>query len=191
MTKIGYARVSTGEQSTDAQEARLLADGCERVFCDVGQSGAKASRPQWDKCLASLQPGDVLVSVRLDRFGRSVQHLLALAEDLNTRDIGLRCIDQGMIDTTSSMGRLLFGILACVAAFERDLGIERTLDGMANARAAGKQIGAPKSLSDDQERIVVQLHAGGMKPGDIAVMTGSSKRTVYRTLQRAQLAAAG
>lgn len=182
---VGYARVSTGEQSTDAQEARLRAAGCKVVFTDVGQSGAKASRPGWDACLAFLAPGDVLVSVRLDRWGRSVQHLLTLASDLNARSIGLKCLDQP-IDTTSAMGRMIFTILAAVAEFERDLGIERTRDGMERAAADGKVIGAPKALTDAQESIAVQLRAGGMKPADIATTMDVSRATVYRVLARAE-----
>ncbi len=181
MAKIGYARVSTGEQSTDGQEMRLRADGCQVVFTDTGQSGAKASRPGWDAALAFLAPGDVLVSVRLDRWGRSVQHLLTLANDLNARSIGLKCLDQP-IDTTSAMGRMIFTILAAVAEFERSLGIERTLDGLDRARAEGKVIGAPRSLTDAQTRIVAQLRNGGMKPAEIAETMDTSKRTVYRVL---------
>jgi DNA invertase Pin-like site-specific DNA recombinase len=186
--KVGYGRVSTGEQSTDAQEKRLREAGCQVIFTDTGQSGAKASRPAWDECLRFLVSGDVLVSVRLDRFGRSVQHLLKLADDLNSRNIGIRCLDQGEFDTTSSVGKLLFGILACVAAFERDLGIERTRDGMDRARADGKIIGAPRSLTDAQTRIVAQLRAGGMKPAEIAETMDTSKRTVYRVLATERIA---
>ena len=182
MAKIGYARVSTDEQTTDGQRMRLLADGCERVYCDTGESGAKASRPEWDECLASLEPGDVLVSVRLDRWGRSVQHLLALAEDLNARGIGLKCLDQP-IDTTSAMGRMIFTILAAVAEFERSIGQERTRDGMARARAEGKTIGAAKVLTDAQESQIRQMRALGMPPKDIhGYFPGTSLRTIYRTL---------
>ncbi len=124
---IGYARVSTTEQHTDAQVDRLRQAGAEPVFVDHGESGAKASRPQWDKCLAELREGDVLLSTRLDRFGRSVAHLVEVIPALVERGIVVRCLDQP-IDTQSASGRMLFTILAAFAEFERNLLRERIRD---------------------------------------------------------------
>jgi DNA invertase Pin-like site-specific DNA recombinase len=99
-------------------------------------SGSRASRPEWNKCLAYLREGDVLVAVKLDRFGRSTKHLLEVAADLEARGVGLRCLDQP-VDTTTPVGKLQFTILAAVAQFESDLIIERTHDGLKAARARG------------------------------------------------------
>ena len=116
---------------------RLIEAGCERVFVDKGVSGTKAARPQWDECLQFLRSGDVLCSVKLDRWGRSVPHLLEVAADLEARGVGLKCLDQGVIDTTTPTGKLLFTILAAVAEFERSLIVSRTMDGLAAARVKG------------------------------------------------------
>jgi DNA invertase Pin-like site-specific DNA recombinase len=136
MAEIGYARASTDDQHAEIQVERLVAAGCAKVFCDQGVSGSRASRPEWDKCLAYLREGDVLVAVKLDRFGRSTKHLLEVAADLEARGVGLRCLDQP-VDTTTPVGKLQFTILAAVAQFESDLIIERTHDGLKAARARG------------------------------------------------------
>lgn len=150
MAEIGYTRVSTDDQHAEIQVERLVAAGCSKVFCDHGVSGSKASRPEWDKCLVYLHEGDVLVAVKLDRFGRSTKHLLEVAADLEARGVGLKCLDQP-VDTTP-VGKLLFTILAAVAQFERDLIIERTHDGLKAARARGNMGGRPKSWTPQQQR---------------------------------------
>jgi DNA invertase Pin-like site-specific DNA recombinase len=180
---IGYARSSTDDQHPEeVQVPRLVEAGCSKVFCDVGQSGSKASRPEWDKALAYLREGDVLVSVKLDRWGRSVQHLLAVAADLETRGVGLRCLDQP-IDTTTPVGRLVFTILAAVAEFERALIIERTQAGLA-ARERGHLGGRPVSWSPAQQRTARMLRdAGDMTAVEIAGLLSVSRATYYRMLQ--------
>lgn len=143
MARYGYARVSTGDQHPEIQEDRLTAAGCdrERIFTDT-ISGTRSSRPEWDKLLALLAPGDELACVRLDRIGRSARHLHNLFEELKNREVGLVCVDQG-IDTTRGKGwdepmsQLLIGVLSILAEFERSLIIERTLDGQARVRRHG------------------------------------------------------
>lgn len=136
MTRIGYARVSTGDQHPEAQEDKLHAAGCELVFTDKGVSGTQARRPQWDKCLANLQRGDTLVTVKLDRIGRSVANLVEVVGQLRGAGVELVVLDQN-IDTRTPSGKLLFHMLAAIAEFERDLIIERTKDGQAAVRRAG------------------------------------------------------
>jgi DNA invertase Pin-like site-specific DNA recombinase len=139
--RYGYARVSTADQNLDAQRARLIEAGCAEVFADKA-SGTKASRPEWDKLLAKLQPGDELYCIRLDRIGRSVRHLYEVIAALRDGKVGLACLDQA-IDTTKGKGwddpmaQLLLGILAVIAEFERNLIVERTLDGQAHVRRIG------------------------------------------------------
>src|SRR5256885_1412091 len=137
MARIGYARCSTSDQHPEAQADRLRADGCERIFTDTGVSGRKASRPEWDKCLDHLREGDILVVVRLDRMGRSVANLIDVVTSLKTRGVQFRAIDQG-IDTTTPAGKFFFHVLAALAEMEADINHERTMDGLAAARARGR-----------------------------------------------------
>lgn len=190
MALIGYARSSTDDQHPEeVQVPRLIEAGCSKVFCDVGQSGAKASRPEWDACLAYLREGDVLISVKLDRWGRSVQHLLQVAADLEARGVGLRCLDQP-IDTTTPVGKLVFTILAAVAEFERALIIERTQQGLIAARARGHMGGRPKSYTDAQVQAILALRAqGNLSMTEIAEVVSLSRATCYRAIQELEVLA--
>jgi len=138
---IGYARVSTRDQHPEAQTDALSAGGCEKVFVDHA-SGILAKRPALDEALGYLRAGDTLVITKLDRLGRSVRNLKALADELQSRQVGLRALSQG-IDTTTPGGRLFFHMLAAIAEFEHDLIVERTVDGLAAARARGR-MGGPR-----------------------------------------------
>jgi DNA invertase Pin-like site-specific DNA recombinase len=189
MTMIGYARVSTNDQHPEAQEERLKAAGCTRIYTDHGASGAKASRPGWDKCLDRLESGDTLVAVRLDRIGRSVRNLLQVADDLEKRGANLVLIDQG-IDTRTPMGRMLFTILGAIAQFERDLIIERTNDGLAATTARGRNGGRPARLNDDHTDLARRWRSEGVSVKEIGARLGRmtkdgnpvSRQTVYRAL---------
>jgi DNA invertase Pin-like site-specific DNA recombinase len=188
MAKIGYARVSTRDQHPEGQRDKLVANGCdpELVFTDHGASGAKASRPEWDKCLAQLRRGDVLVVTKLDRMGRSVRNLVEIVNDLGERGIDLLVTDQA-IDTTTPAGKLLFHILAAIAEFERDLIRERTKDGLASTTARGRQGGRKHRLSPEQTKLARKLRDDGHSIRDIGVLLGGqdkpvSRQTVYRAL---------
>jgi len=137
--KIGYARVSTDDQSTALQLDALRAAGCERIFEDTA-SGANADRPGLADALAFARPGDVLVIWRLDRLGRSLRDLIDLAADLREREVGLSSLQEA-IDTTTAGGKMLFHIMAALAEFERNLIQERTKAGLASARARGRKGG--------------------------------------------------
>jgi DNA invertase Pin-like site-specific DNA recombinase len=191
MAKVGYARVSRAEgQHIDVQVRRLEEAGCTKIFTDEGQSGAKASRPGWDACLSYLREGDTLVSVRLDRWGRSTQHLLDVADILSKRGVGLMALDQPGITTEGPLGKLLFTILAAVSTFERDLIIERTRDGLAAARAKGHMGGRPKSYTEQQCRVARQLRdAGEMTASQIAELLSVSRATYFRMLAAAPVSA--
>jgi DNA invertase Pin-like site-specific DNA recombinase len=185
MARIGYARVSTRDQHPEAQRERLEAAGCTRVFTDHGASGAKASRPEWDKCLDRLEPGDTLVCTKLDRIGRSVKNLMDVTKLLEERKVDLVCLDQP-IDTTSAQGKLFFTILAAFAEFERELIVERTRDGLASTTARGRNGGRKHRLSPDQEATARKLRADGYSIKEIGIMLGNgkpvSRQTVYRAL---------
>lgn len=188
MSKVGYARVSTRDQHPEAQRERLIAAGCdpELIFTDHGVSGSRASRPEWDKCVAQLRRGDVLVSVRLDRIGRSVRNLLDIVQDMDNRGVDLVFLDQG-IDTSTAMGKMLFTILGAVAEYERNLIVDRTKDGLASTTARGRSGGRRHRLTPDQQQQAARLRADGHSIRDIGILLGTpdkpvSRQTVYRAL---------
>ncbi|GAA1106862.1 recombinase family protein [Pseudonocardia alni] len=181
MTLIGYARVSTADQSTDGQLDALDAAGCERVFTDYA-SGKLARRPQLDALLDYARPRDVIVITKLDRLGRSLRDLLALVANLDERDVDLKVLDQ-TIDTTGPAGKLTFAILGAVAEFERDLISERTRDGLAAARARGRKGGRRPVLSPAKITHARKLRDGGEHTmTEIADLVGCSRATLYRVL---------
>jgi DNA invertase Pin-like site-specific DNA recombinase len=126
MSRIGYARVSTLDQNPAMQTDALTAAGCDRVFTDHGVSGARASRPELDRCLSYLRPGETLVVWKLDRLGRSVSHLVKVVDDLRDRGVEFVSLTEGF-DTATPAGRMMFHVLAALAEMER----ERTLAGLA------------------------------------------------------------
>ena len=132
---IGYARVSTTDQNAALQIDALTEAGCGRVFTDKA-SGSLANRPQLDRMLDHLRPGDVVVVWRLDRLGRSLKNLIALVEELKEKGVGLRSLSES-IDTTTANGKLFFSIMGALAEFERELISERTMAGLEAARARG------------------------------------------------------
>jgi DNA invertase Pin-like site-specific DNA recombinase len=139
---IGYARVSTDEQDAALQLDALINAGCGAVFQDKA-SGASACRPALDDALKHLKPGDTLVAWRLDRLGRSLQHLIAIVTTLEERRVGFRSLTEA-IDTNTAGGRLLFHVMGALAEFERSLIAERTRAGMAAAKARGRHVGRPR-----------------------------------------------
>jgi len=139
---IGYARVSTEEQSVALQIDALEFAGCGRIYCDDGYSGALKSRPALDEAIAHLKAGDTLVTWRLDRLGRSLSHLISLVGDLNKKGIAFKSLSDA-IDTSTPGGRLQFHMLGALAEFERSLISERTKAGMAAARVRGVRLGRP------------------------------------------------
>ena len=134
--RIGYARVSTRDQHPDAQADALRAAGCERILTDKA-SGKLARRPQLDEALRGLRAADQLVVTKRDRLGRSLEQLIDLSQQLHDNHVDLVVLDQG-IDTSTAVGRMFFQILGAIAEFEHALMSERTLDGLAAARARGR-----------------------------------------------------
>jgi len=157
---IGYARVSTDDQDLSLQIDALVGLGVqqEHIFTDK-ISGTKSKRPGLDACLASLNKGDTLVVWRLDRLGRSMHHLVSLIEKLRNRGIGFRSVSDGLIDTTSASGELIFHIFSALAQFERRLIQERTKAGLASARARGRLGGRP-AVKIDKAKVLAarKLH---------------------------------
>jgi len=179
--RIGYGRVSTVDQDATAQTMRLEAAGCTRVFTETISSRVK-DRPQLVAVLDYLRPGDALVAVRLDRLARSTRELLELAQGLEQRGIDLVVLDQA-IDTRTPSGRLLFTMLAAIGEFERDLIRERTLDGLARARAEGKVGGRRASITGQRAKLVRRLAAEGQSVRAIASAIDASPSAVHRILR--------
>lgn len=187
MAIIGYGRVSRLDQNPDGQHDLLAAAGCDEIFVDKA-SGKLASRPELDAAMRHLRSGDVLVITRLDRLGRSVKHLAALATEFHERKIGLRVLQQG-IDTTTAVGRLFFHVLAAIAEFERELIVERTRDGLAASRARGRNGGRKPTLTDAAVRQVQEMYdSKRYTVAQIAAAFKTTRPTIYRSLDRSRVA---
>lgn len=186
--KIGYARVSTADQNLDLQRDALTAAGCTRVFADTA-SGKLTERPELTAVLDYLRPGDTLVVWKLDRLGRSIRHLIDTITALADRGVGFASISEAM-DTGTPSGKLLFHIFGALAEFERDLIWERTMAGLAAARARGRKGGRRPKLTDRQVRIARDMYASREHTvQQIADTLRVSRGTVYRHLDRATAAA--
>jgi DNA invertase Pin-like site-specific DNA recombinase len=180
---VGYARVSTDVQDLSLRIDALTKHGIPKphIFMDK-VSGAKTERPGLTKCLESLQCGDTLVVWRLDRLGRSLRHLITLVEDLRSKGIGFRSLNEGAIDTTCASGELIFIIFSALAQFERRLIQERTKAGLAAARARGRNGGRPKVTADETKVVLAKkLHADkSLEIDDLCKTLRISRSTFYR-----------
>jgi DNA invertase Pin-like site-specific DNA recombinase len=180
---VGYARVSTSEQEVELQLDALRQAGCanEHIFIDKA-SGARSERPGLDACLRLLKPGDTLLVWRLDRLGRSMPHLVMLIEELLGKGIGFRSLCDGVIDTTTASGELIFNLFSALAQFERRLIQERTKAGLSAARARGRK-GGRKPLSSDDPRVQMakrMYHNHAMSINRICRTLKISRATFYR-----------
>lgn len=187
--RIGYARVSTKTQNPESQTDALKAAGCEQIFVDK-ITGKLAKRPELEKTMMMLRSGDQLVITRLDRLGRSLQHLMEMAALLQERKIGLAVLEQG-IDTSTAAGRMFFQIIGSIAEFEHALISERTMEGLAAARARGRTGGQQPKLRKRQIELARVMY--GELGGDgkrkytvqqIADELGVSRPTIYRALEK-------
>jgi len=188
---IGYGRVSTRDQHPEAQHDALIAAGCDEIFIDKA-SGKLTRRPELDDALLSAnRKGDQLVITKLDRLGRSLEHLIELSKLLQTRGVDLVVLDQG-IDTSTPVGRLFFQIIGAIAEFEHALMSERTIDGLAAARARGRTGGQKPKLGPRQVKLAREMYEETGKDGkrahtvaQIAAEFDVSRPTIYRHLAKA------
>ena len=185
---IGYARVSKtdGSQVLDAQRDALTAAGVplDRIYEDLA-SGRKDDRPGLEACLKALQPGNTLVVWKLDRLGRSLKHLVAVVDELRSRGVGFRVLAGAEIDTTTANGRLVFGIFASLAEFERELIGERTRAGLAAARDRGRAGGRPRKM--DQAMLRIAMSAMADRETDVQALAqrlGVSRSLLYMYVTR-------
>ncbi len=176
---IGYARVSTLNQTLDLQRDALEKVGCTKIFSDT-INGAAKERKGLDEALAYVREGDTLAVWKLDRLGRSLKHLIETVTALNQRGIGLKSLTEN-IDSTTSGGKLIFHIFGALAEFERDIIRERTQAGLAAARARGRLGGRPKALDDKKAEIAQQLYRDKNNAiKDICQTLNISRATLYR-----------
>jgi len=183
---VGYVRVSKadGSQTTDLQHDAMVAAGVgpERVYEDYA-SGAKDDRPQLVACLKGLREGDTLVVWKLDRLGRNLRHLVTIVDDLTARGVGLQVLTgQGAaIDTTTAAGKLVFGIFAALSEYERALISERTVAGLASARARGRKGGRPFKMTPAKVRLAAaSMGQPDTNVGDLCKELGVTRQTLYR-----------
>ena len=181
---VGYARVSTREQNPEAQEAELRAAGATRVFVDRGESSRVKDRPQWIACLDYLRSGDTLVVRRLDRIAGSEKMAIETINDLAERGVNIRSLTEPDIDTTTPMGRALFGIVAVFAQLRVDTIRENTKRGLAHARAQGRVGGRPSVMTPKRVAAAAQMRGEGKTLAHIAAVLGVGKSTVARALAK-------
>lgn len=176
---IGYARVSTADQSVDMQLDALRRAGVpeDNLWFEI-KSGVRARRPQLELALTQAMRGDTFVVYKLDRLGRNLRDLMDKLDDLDRRGIGFRSLNDG-IDTTTAIGRLIFHMLGAIAQFERDLTVERTRDGMAAARRRGVRLGATPKLSPEQELEAEEMLKAGQTVTAVAQHFKVTRPTLY------------
>lgn len=184
MSLVGYARVSTREQNPQAQEAELLEAGAIRVYVDHGESSRIKDRPQWLACLDYLRPGDTLVVRRLDRIAGSEKMAIETINDLAQRNINIKSLTEPDIDTTTPMGRALFGIVAVFAQLRVDTIRQNTMRGLAHARAQGRLGGRPTVMTPERVAAANQMRAEGKTLTHIASVLGVGRSSVSRALTK-------
>jgi DNA invertase Pin-like site-specific DNA recombinase len=176
---VGYARVSTTDQTLALQQDALTKAGCTKIFTDIA-SGAQAERKGLTEAISYVRAGDILVVWKLDRLGRSLKDLITRITELNDRKIGFKSLTE-QIDTTTSGGKLIFHIFGALAEFERDIIKERTKAGLEAARSRGKRGGRPMALSPEKIKLARKLYADkSMSVAEICKMLGISRHTLQR-----------
>ncbi len=180
--RIGYARVSTQDQNLDRQRDQLRQDGCERIY-EEKVSGAKSDRPELGRMLDALRESDVVVVAELSRLSRSVRDLFDIVGRIDAVGAQIKSLKEPWLDTTSPHGRLLFTFFSGISEFERDLIRQRTLEGMAAARARGRHGGHP-TLDPKQVDLALKMYdSKACTVAEITKATGVSKSALYRYLR--------
>ena len=179
-TVIGYARVSTIGQTLEQQTEALTAAGAGKTFHDV-MSGARDDRPGFTECMRYLREGDTLTVWRLDRLGRNMRAIINTLHELTQRGVTVRSLHDG-VDTSTSTGRMVGGILMSIAEYERELVRERTALKLEHARKSGWKFGRPAKLTSDQAALAQRMKASGETATTICRTLGIGRTTLYRYL---------
>ena len=178
---FGYARVSTEQQNLDRQLDALKRYGAQIIYNEK-MTGTKKDRPELNKLIERLAPGDTVVIESLSRLGRSTKDLISLMEMFESKQVNVVSLKES-IDTTSSTGKLVFTIMSAIAQFERDIIADRTKEGLKAARARGRNGGRPKAAADKVRQAVKLYSSGDYTVKEIEQLTGIKKSTLYRNLQ--------
>lgn len=186
MSRIfAYCRVSTSDQTPENQLLEISTAGFDvtpkRVIKETISGSVEAShRPGWTSLMNKLEHGDILVVTKLDRLGRNAMDVRETVESLASMGVRVYCLALGGMDLTSPAGKMTMGVINAVAEFERDLLVERTQAGLARAKAEGKTLGRPKSLSPKDLQMVQKMLAQGVSVAGIAKQLGTSRQTIMR-----------
>lgn len=181
---IGYARVSTVDQNLDLQKEALKQAGCAKIYQDT-ISGLRANRPGLDQAVEHLREGDTFVVWKLDRLGRSVKNLIEFVNRLEKNKVNFKSLTD-QIDTSSTMGRFFFNVMASLAQMERELIVERTRAGLNTARLQGRIGGRKRRMTVSKVESAKQLLANGIAPREVANNLGVSVPTLYRWVPATQ-----
>lgn len=177
--KLGYARVSTLDQNLDRQTDQLKEKGCERFFTEK-ITGTKRERPELEKLLDQLRPGDTVVITELSRLSRSVKDLFQIVDIIKQKGADLMSLKELWADTTTPQGKLMFTIFAGISQFDRDLTSQRTKEGLASARARGRNGGRPKKPSKAIQLALKMYDSKEYSVSEIIKAAGISKTCLYR-----------
>jgi DNA invertase Pin-like site-specific DNA recombinase len=181
--KIGYARVSTQDQNLDRQTDQLKEAGCDKIYKEK-VTGTKKERPELDKMLGELRTGDTILITELTRLSRSTKDLFKLVEQIESKGANIKSLKESWLDTTTPQGKLMFTIFAGISQFERDLISQRTLEGLASARARGRNGGRPVKSKKDIEVALKMYNSKLHSVSEIEKTTGVSKATLYRYIKK-------
>ncbi|MGE4958603.1 recombinase family protein [Yersinia enterocolitica] len=181
---IGYIRVSTSDQNTELQRNALISANCVQIFEDK-ISGTSSDRPGLKRAMHIMSEGDTLVVWKLDRLGRSVRHLIALIEELKNRGVHFRSLTDS-IDTSTAMGRFFFHVMSALAEMERELIVERTLAGLAAARAEGRIGGRRRIMTHEVIERAKRMFANGASLHQVALVLDISPKTIYKYIPAQQ-----
>jgi DNA invertase Pin-like site-specific DNA recombinase len=183
--KIGYARVSSDDQNLDLQHDALRKAGCKTIYDDKA-SGGSVDRPGLKNLLSAIRKGDLIVVWRLDRLGRSLRDLLELAAEFESKGAELSSVCD-KIDTSTSGGKLIFQVFGAISEFERNIIRERTQAGLAAARKRGRTGGRPKTLDNEQRKMLLRLYESKEHSvAEICKLLKISKPTLYNYLEAAR-----
>ena len=177
--KIGYARVSTVEQNLDMQLQALKKGGCQKIFREK-VSGASRQRPEFQRMLDQLRPGDIIVVWKLDRLARSTRDLLDTMETMRDAGARFQSLSEPWADTTTHAGKMIMTVFAGIAEFERDLIRERTTAGRDAAKSRGVRFGRPRKLTAEQTKLVRRLIEEGRAVREVAETFKVHVATIYR-----------
>lgn len=181
--KIGYGRVSTSGQSLEAQIDALRSAGCEKIFSEK-QSGKTRKRPEFEKLIAQLRAGDVLIVTKLDRLARSIKDLVSIMADLEELGAGFKSLGEN-VDLSTPAGRMTMRMFGVVAEFEREIILERTQEGVRRAIAQGRMPGRRKALDALQAKEVIErVERGDLVISDVAKIYKVSPSTVHRVMRK-------